>query len=98
MNKRDLVREVARRVYMTISDVDLVIDTMNEIMVEELNKGNDFCMNGYYTMKVYHVGERGGYDAIRGKPIVKPARMMVRAQTGQRLKNIGKVDADDKSE
>ena len=61
MNKGTLVDAVARRTGVTKSDTKLMIETVFEVMVEELEKGRSVIYPGFGTL---HVGKIKPHERV----------------------------------
>lgn len=72
MIKRELVEAVASRTNMIKSEVQGVIDTMFEIVVEKLMDGEPVIIRGFGKFTVIHTRPKNGYDFRKGRPISVP--------------------------
>lgn len=72
MIKRELVEEVASRTSMIKSEVQGVIDTTLEIIIEKLMDGEPVIIRGFGKFTVTHARPKSGYDFMAGRTISVP--------------------------
>jgi nucleoid DNA-binding protein len=67
MNKTELVREIASKIEeLTQKDVDLVLNTFQEVVKETVKSGEDVKLTGFMNFEKKHVPAKSGVSKIGG--------------------------------
>ena len=86
MNKRQLVREVTKRIDLRREETTKVITAAIEVITLALSKGDDVKFVGFGKFKVYKKGARVGRNPRTGIPAQIPARNTAKFIPGKELK------------
>jgi nucleoid DNA-binding protein len=88
ITKRDLVIELSNRTGQTQSQVFDLLQSMLDLITEELAKGNDVTLRRFGTFEVRITKPKIGRNPnIQGSEMQIPARSVVKFKAGQELKN-----------
>lgn len=85
MIKRELVRELSKKVEMPQKDVMKIVDTLCEIVSDELTKGENVKMNGFGSFQRSTRAAKVGRNPITGEQIEIPATNVVVFKPSERL-------------
>lgn len=77
MIKRELVRELSKKVEMPQKDVMKIVDTLCKIIADELTKGENVKMNGFGNFQRTTRAAKVGRNPITGEQIKIPATDVV---------------------
>lgn len=74
MTKKELVAEVARKTSFTRTQVDHVLDMINEVIIEETKAGNEVYIGEIGKIKVKRSAERQGRNPATGETLTIKAK------------------------
>ena len=83
MTKDELVKEIARELNKTQLEVKSVIETMLEVMLDNLSKGKDIALNGSFNFAVVDVPEREMNNQITKGVVVVPAHKKIKVKVSK---------------
>ncbi|GMO63471.1 MAG: HU family DNA-binding protein [Rickettsiales bacterium] len=86
LGKQEVVEAVAAKLGATKVAVKSTIDALQEVIVENLKKGNDVALIGFLTLKVVETKARKGKNPATGDEISIPAGKKVSAKLGKAVK------------
>ena len=86
MNKGELVSAIADKANVTKKDVDLILSTMLDVVMEAAAKGEKVTLVGFGTFEVRDRKEREGRNPSTGKPIKIPATKVPSFSAGKLFK------------
>ena len=87
MNKSDLVSAVADKASITKKDAEKSINTIVEVITDELAKGGKVQLVGFGTFDVAERAAREGRNPQTGEPMKIPASKAPRFKVGKVLKD-----------
>jgi len=87
MNKKELVRNLAKKFELPINKTDSIISATLETITKALSKGEDAAFVGFGTFSVKKRAARVGRNPQTGETIKISARKVVRFSVGKALKN-----------
>ena len=96
-----LTKRLKRKVDVNQATAKRMIKAFEQLVIEELLKGNEFCIHGFLTLSVIEVPERYGFDPATQERKIVPAYKKVKVKIGDRFKDIIKnnpieyVDTED---
>lgn len=96
-----LTKRLKRKVCVNQATAKRMIKAFEQLVIEELLKGNEFCIHGFLTLSVIEVPERYGFDPATQERKIVPAYKKVKVKIGDRFKDIIKnnpieyVDTED---
>ncbi|MBN0919260.1 HU family DNA-binding protein [[Mycoplasma] gypis] len=74
MNKKELMTEIANRVEKTYGEVELVYDAMEQVILENLKKGEKIVISGFGTYSVQEKEERETTNSFTGQKMIVEAK------------------------
>lgn len=77
MNKRELVKKLAKRVDASQRDTAKIVDALCELVGEELVQGETIKMNGFGNFQLRRRANRKGRNPLTGEQIEIPATNVV---------------------
>lgn len=86
MNKNELINEVARKTGLSRREAEVGVQSMLDLVVKELSKGQKVTLTGFGTFDVGKRKERSGVNPRTGKPINIPATKMPRFKPSKGLR------------
>jgi DNA-binding protein HU-beta len=87
MTKSELVKAVAESTELPQTKVNAVIESMFEVITEQVRGGNKVQLSGLVSFQATDVAARNGVNPKTKEKIVIPARRVVRAKLGKTLRN-----------
>jgi nucleoid DNA-binding protein len=86
VNKDSLVDSISTKTDLSKKDVEMVIDTMIDIITEELRQGNKVTFTGFGSFRVSKRAEREGINPQTKQKIQIPAMTLPKFTAGKSLK------------
>lgn len=90
LNRNTLAREYAKKYNISIAEAKRRLDQVADVIVSELEKGNDVMLNNFFNFKVRERKEKKAKDLQTGEPTIIPATKTVvvrmAASTKRRVK------------
>lgn len=90
MLKKELLNVLSEKLGIKKIETEKFIDTLEEIITEELKKGEDFTLGKLGTFKVKDRAEKNGVNPKTGEKIVIPARKAVTFKASKNLSTLVK--------
>ena len=78
MNKNELINEVARKTGLSRREADVGVQTMLDLIAQEVTKSKKVTLTGFGTFDVGRRRARSGVNPRTGEPIQIPATKMPR--------------------
>ena len=92
MNKATLIEKIAEKIGSGKKLVESTVDTMVDIIIEELQKGSDVSITGFGTFETMTRYARGGVNPQRPNERIQiPEVRVAKFRTGKRLKDSLKI-------
>jgi len=85
MLKKELLNVLSEKLGIKKMETEKFLDTLEEIITEELKKGEDFTLGKLGTFKVKDRAEKNGVNPKTGEKIVIPARKAVTFKASKNL-------------
>lgn len=85
MNKNDLVRTLSFRLSLTQQDSVLYLNTLLEVISQELSEGNNLMLQGFGTFARWEQTERIGRNPRTGMTCLIHSRNSVKFKPGKFL-------------
>ena len=85
MNKSDFITVVATELECSNNVAEHTINSILDVIVVELGKGNDISLKGFGTFKIKETKSRNGRNPKTGESIVIPARKKVTFKASPKL-------------
>ncbi len=86
MVRSELVQELAERhPDLRLRDVEAIVDTIFDAMVEELAAGGRVELRGFGAFSVRHRDAREGRNPRTGEPVAAPAKAVLHFKLGKGL-------------
>lgn len=90
MLKKELLNILSEKLGIKKIETEKFLDTLEEIITEELKKGEDFTLGKLGTFKVKDRAEKNGVNPKTGEKIVIPARKAVTFKASKNLSTLVK--------
>ncbi len=87
INKGQLVEMVAKQTELSKKDVSMVMETLLDVITEEIRKGHKVTITGFGTFKTTKRAARQGRNPQTGESIKIPAATMPKFKAGKGLKD-----------
>lgn len=87
VNKNDLVSRISDQTGVTKTAVNAVIDSMIEVMISALNKGDDIRLIDLCTISAVKREKKMGRNPKNGAPIEIPAAIVPKIKASKRFKD-----------
>jgi len=87
MNKSELINEVARKTGLSRREAEVGVQTMLDIIVSEITKGQKVTLTGFGTFDVGKRQARAGVNPRTGDPIKIPATKMPRFKPSRNVRD-----------
>ena len=88
MNKKELVAAMAEKAGLTKKDADAALKAFEEIVAEELKKGEKIQMVGFGTFEVSERAAREGRNPQTGETMTIAASKTPKFKAGKALKDM----------
>lgn len=88
MLKKELLNVLSEKLGIKKMETEKFLDTLEEIITEELKKGEDFTLGKLGTFKVKDRAEKNGVNPKTGEKIVIPARKAVTFKASKNLSTL----------
>ena len=88
MNKTELLRETARRTNFTQKDVKAVMEALQEITFENLQKDEEVKIMDGVTLTTISREAYTGRNPMTGEPIEIPSKRAPKCKFGTAIKNV----------
>lgn len=88
MLKKELLNVLSEKLGIKKIETEKFLDTLEEIITEELKKGEDFTLGKLGTFKVKDRSEKNGVNPKTGEKIVIPARKAVTFKASKNLSTL----------
>lgn len=85
MNKKDLIHKISVKSGLSIADVEKAIKSYEEVIESTLKSGEKVVSIGFGTFDIKQTVARNGRNPQTGKPMIIPAKQMVRFRPGKKL-------------
>ena len=86
--RKELVSQVAKTTGKTQKLTDTVLDATLDAIVENLKKGNEVRISGFFSFLIKEREERHGLTPKHKVPYVKPAYKATKVLVGKKLKGL----------
>ena len=86
VNKDSLVDEVSVKTDLSKKDVEMVIDTMVDVITEQLRQGNKVTLTGFGAFRISKRAAREGINPQTKQKITIPAMTLPKFTAGKSLK------------
>lgn len=86
MNKLDLVNAVFERTDVLKKDCEKVVDSLFEIMIEELSKGNSILVTGFGTFEIKDTKSKEIIDLKTKAKISIPSQKAIKFRLAKKAK------------
>ncbi|MCP5107478.1 MAG: HU family DNA-binding protein [bacterium] len=90
MNKTELVKEIAGKAKLKLSDTEKLVNSFIEVVSDELNKKGKVTLVGFGTFAVAHRKEKTGVNPKTGAKITIKAKDVPVFKPGKALKEMVK--------
>lgn len=87
MNKNEVINEVARKTGLSRREAEVGVQTMLDIISQEIAKGNKVTLTGFGTFDVGKRRARAGVNPRTGDPINIPATKMPRFKPSRSMRS-----------
>lgn len=88
MLKKELLNVLSEKLGIKKIETEKFLDTLEEIITEELKKGEDFTLGKLGTFKVKDRAEKNGVNPKTGEKIVIPARKAITFKASKNLSTL----------
>lgn len=88
MLKKELLNVLSEKLGIKKIETEKFLDTLEEIITEELKKGEDFTLGKLGAFKVKDRAEKNGVNPKTGEKIVIPARKAVTFKASKNLSTL----------
>lgn len=85
MNKKELIQKVSAISGLSIADTEKAVKAYEETIVDAMQAGEKVISVGFGTFDIKQIGARNGHNPQTGKPMVIPAKQVVKFRPGKRL-------------
>ena len=85
MNKKELAKEVARRMSTTVTQTLCFIDTMNDVICESITRDESVLIQNFGHYTPWQQTERLGRNPKSGQECAIPKRVSVKFKPGKGL-------------
>lgn len=86
LNRTDLARRYSEMYDISIAEAKRRLDQMAEVIVSELENGNDIMLNNFFNFKLRNRTAKKAKDLHTGEPIIIPATRTVVVQMASSTK------------
>lgn len=86
MNKDALVAEIAQKTDMSKKDVEMVVDTMTDVITKSLKEDQKVTLTGFGTFRLSKRAAREGINPQTKEKITIPAMNIPKFTSGKALK------------
>lgn len=84
-NKIDISREISKRTGYRMSDINIVLTSMNDVLQDFVENGEE-CRIGFLTIGTKTISEKRGYDNFNFQEYVREEHVMPYAKIGETFK------------
>lgn len=91
LSRKELIREISNETFVRVEVVEVVLDSLVDIAIETLMKGDTFALKNLVTMEI--VEEKGSTEMtmLNGKRILKKPGRKLRTKTSPQLRKLVKL-------
>jgi nucleoid DNA-binding protein len=87
MNKSQLINELAVHASLTRAGAERAVNTMLNIITQQLQAGSNVTIQGFGTFSPRHAAARTGKHPVSGEPTHQPACVKAVFKASQQLKD-----------
>ena len=88
MNKKELAKEMSRRHSMTAVEARRIIDLLQAITEEALERGEEVRISGFGVFRVINRQPRTAHNPVTGEAVEVPARKSISFKPSSDLKSM----------
>jgi len=92
VGKREVVKQIAERTHIPQKEVRLIVDTLIEVIVDNLKQGNSVNITGFGKFKLVERQARKVREPQSKKEIVIPARIVPTFKISKKLVDEVKIE------
>lgn len=85
MNKKELIHKVSTISGLSIPDAEKAVKAYEETIVDALQAGEKVISIGFGTFDIKQIASRNGHNPQTGKPMIIPAKQVVKFRPGKKL-------------
>lgn len=85
MTKKDLIRQIAKDMSITLAESELYVSTFQSVLIKEIQKDNPLMLQGFGTFWPWKQKERYGKNLYTNKSILIKARTSIKFKPGKLL-------------
>jgi len=87
MNKTELIAKISEKTYFTKKDCQVCVDTMMDIVVDTLKKGDNVVLAGFGKFEVRDRAARRSFNPATQQPIHLKAKRVPAFKAGKNFKS-----------
>lgn len=87
MNKVELIEVIASKTNLTKRDIENVISSFEETVINTLQKGNKVTLTGFGSFEAKTMKQRAGVNPQTGARIIIPTTIVPKFRAGKSLKD-----------
>ena len=88
MTKKELIRQIAKDMSVTLAEAELFVSTFQSILISEIRNDKPLMLQGFGTFWPWQQKERYGHNPHTNKPVLIKARTSVKFKPGKFLMEI----------
>lgn len=85
MNKKELIQKIAASSGLSVADAEKAVKAYEETIESALKAGDRVVSVGFGTFDIKQTTARNGHNPQTGKPMIIPAKQIVRFRPGKKL-------------
>lgn len=85
MNKKELIQKIAASSGLSIADTEKAVKAYEETVESALKAGDKVVSIGFGTFDIKQTAARNGRNPHTGKPMIIPAKQIVRFRPGKKM-------------
>jgi len=90
MNRDELIREMARRASFTIGDVEVILETLIDVMEDCIFKGEEIKVRRFGILYLQNIPERAGWNRITKSRTTYPPTKRIIFKLAENIRNAWK--------
>lgn len=85
MNKKELIQKVAIASGLHVTNAEKAVKAYEETIINAMQAGEKVVSIGFGSFEIKQMGPRNGHNPQTGKPMIIPAKQIVRFRPGKKL-------------
>lgn len=87
LTRKEILSKICKETELTEKEISKVVDALEQLVIEELQRVNTFKLGNLGNFKVAHVAERTGFNPKTREKIIIPAHITPKFSFSKQIKS-----------